>query len=64
MMGYYTQPAEAILGDSVICERCGATMVTYADVCSAALDDPCPGFQAIENAVARATLTKDPHHVG
>ena len=54
MSGYYTQPAEAVLGDQVICDRCGATMATYADACTAALDDPCPGFLTIEDAVALA----------
>lgn len=34
--------------DSVICDRCGATLETYGERCSAALDDPCPGFLAIE----------------
>lgn len=55
---YYTQPAELVLGDSVICDRCDATLPTYADKCSAALDDACPGFQAIENAVALARKMK------
>jgi hypothetical protein len=50
---YYTKPAEAVLGDAVICDRCGATMATYADDCSAPLDEACPGFLAIEQAVAK-----------
>lgn len=50
-LAYYTQPAEAVLGRSVICDRCGATLATYADRCSARLDDACPGFIAIERAV-------------
>lgn len=49
---YYTQDAEAVLGEEVICRRCGATMQTYAVACAAALDDPCPGFVAIEEAIA------------
>lgn len=48
---YYTQPAEAVLRERVICDRCGATMTTYADACTAMLDDPCPGFEAIETAL-------------
>jgi hypothetical protein len=32
------------------CPKCGATSITMADVCSADLADPCPGFMAIENA--------------
>jgi hypothetical protein len=40
------------LADTVICERCGATVATYGDKCSAALDDRCPGFEAIERARA------------
>jgi hypothetical protein len=31
-----------------ICHRCGATLATYADKCSADLSDACPGFLAIE----------------
>lgn len=34
----------------VICSRCGATLDTYADVCSADLDDACPGFTKIDDA--------------
>lgn len=39
----------AILGDSVICDRCGATYKTMNDVCSADLADPCPGFKHIDD---------------
>lgn len=39
---------EACVG--VICTRCGATLDTYADSCTADLDDACPGFVTIENA--------------
>ena len=38
----------AILGDEVICARCGATYKTMSDVCSAEILDPCPGFLRIE----------------
>lgn len=39
------------LGDGrTICDRCGATLETYPDVCTADLPDPCPGFDAIERA--------------
>jgi hypothetical protein len=38
---------EALKG-TVICARCGATIETYADTCSAELDDACPGFVRIE----------------
>ena len=41
---------EAALAGKVICTRCGATLETYSDQCSAALDDTCPGFIAIEEA--------------
>lgn len=44
----------ADLGDKVICGRCGATLDTFADQCSADLDDPCPGFVAIDEAKKRA----------
>ena len=38
----------AALGDSVICNRCGATYKTMNDVCSADILDPCPGFVRID----------------
>ena len=41
---------ERSLRDSVICKDCGATLGTYADACTADLDDPCPGYLAIERA--------------
>lgn len=40
----------------VICTRCGATLDTYADKCSADLSDPCPGFMSIE--FAKQTFNK------
>lgn len=45
------EKVEAALGDGrVICDRCGATLETYADKCTADLDARCPGFEAIERA--------------
>lgn len=38
----------ATLGDSQICERCGATFKTMNDACTADLLDPCPGFLAVD----------------
>lgn len=43
---------EEWLGNEKICERCGATLATYAELCSAPLDDPCPGFMTVEAAIA------------
>jgi hypothetical protein len=40
------------LGDAEICERCRATLSTYADACTADLQESCPGFVAIEKAIA------------
>lgn len=46
---------ERTLGmDVEICARCGATLRTYHDKCAASLDDRCPGFEAIEAAIATA----------
>ncbi len=45
------------LGDKVICPRCGATLETWPDVCSATLADPCPGFVAYDEA--RTAAMKD-----
>ena len=36
--------------EKVICSDCGATLGTYADACKADLDEPCPGYLAIERA--------------
>lgn len=44
----------ADLGDKVICDRCGCNLDTFADKCSAPLDEPCPGFMAIDEAKKRA----------
>lgn len=41
---------ERTLGDSVICADCKATLKTFADACTADLDEPCPGYLAIERA--------------
>ena len=42
---------EDALGDGrIICERCGATLATYADVCPAEIGDPCPGLLAMDKA--------------
>lgn len=34
------------------CQRCGCRLVEMADKCTAQLADPCPGFVAIEAAMA------------
>lgn len=36
------------LGNSVICDRCGATYLTMNDTCTAELLDRCPGFNRID----------------
>lgn len=41
---------EISLGDSVICRICSASLKTYADACTAGLQEQCPGFVAIEQA--------------
>lgn len=41
---------ERSLGDSIICKRCEATLPTFADACTADLQEPCPGFMVIERA--------------
>lgn len=48
-----TEAVEAAFGDGVICARCGATLATFADVCSADLAQECPGFEAIEEVRQR-----------
>lgn len=46
--------AEQIIGKGQICDRCGATLYTYTRACTAMLDDPCPGYLAIEAGMAKA----------
>jgi len=41
---------ETLLGNSVICKHCKATLATYADACIADLGNTCSGFWAIEKA--------------
>jgi hypothetical protein len=42
---------EAALGDGrEVCPRCHATLLNFADICTADLAERCPGFEAIENA--------------
>jgi DNA-directed RNA polymerase subunit RPC12/RpoP len=43
---------EEHLGQTVICTRCGAQLATFGERCAAALDEACPGFQAIERVRA------------
>lgn len=38
----------AVLGDEVICNRCGATFKTMNEACTADLLDPCPGFRRVD----------------
>lgn len=49
---------EHLLGDSVICPKCNATLGTYAQVCAADLQDPCPGFMAVEMAMKQFAISK------
>ncbi len=41
---------ERTLGDSVICQDCNATLKTFAEACTAGLQDLCQGYLAIEKA--------------
>ncbi len=42
------EAVEAALGNETICNRCGATVATFSDQCTADLLDQCPGFLRIE----------------
>lgn len=50
------QETTAALGDQEICGRCGATVATFSDECTANLDERCPGFDRIE--AVRAPIAK------
>ena len=41
---------ERYLGTSIICQRCRATLGSYAEDCIADLAEECQGFAAIEKA--------------
>lgn len=43
---------ERELRDVTICDRCNATLATYAKVCAADLSESCPGFERIESVRA------------
>lgn len=45
------QCVERRLAGKTICERCGATLESFADQCTADLSERCPGFEAIERAL-------------
>ncbi len=59
------ESARQKLGDGrVICPTCTATLETYLDgsLCTAQLDEKCPGFVAVEEAmktIAQVTLEAD-----
>ena len=42
--------------DTTICSRCAATLRSYADNCTAELDEVCPGFLTIERVKAAFIL--------
>ena len=44
---------EKLLGNQVICSRCGATLHAYYSRCDAPLDERCPGFEAVERAILK-----------
>lgn len=45
---------EREIGTGPICSRCNATLATYADACTADLNDLCPGFVTVDAAKVRA----------
>lgn len=45
-------------GDRHICDRCGASISSYSDKCSAPLDDPCEGFLAIEDMLTQVKAAR------
>ena len=45
---------EEIIGEGEICDKCSATLATYAELCNAPLNEPCPGFVKIEMAQSEA----------
>jgi hypothetical protein len=42
------------LAGKIICPRCRCTFKTNNDLCTAELDDRCPGFDAIDKAYMEA----------
>jgi hypothetical protein len=54
-----------ILGGGIICDRCGATLMTFARDCTADPDKVCPGFAAADEAQKEAIrrMPPKPHYV-
>lgn len=55
-MSKYARPTSAdvidYFGDRQICHRCGASVSTYGDKCSADLDDRCEGFETYDRMLS------------
>jgi hypothetical protein len=41
-------------GGKIICDTCGATLDSFAYVCTAPIAAPCPGFTAIDRVRTQA----------
>jgi ribosomal protein L40E len=54
---------ENAIHQEVICDRCGATLETYADVCTAQLNERCPGFVLIENTLNEIRAIREGENV-
>lgn len=44
-----------------ICDRCGATLKTFSNACTAELSEDCPGFRRIYEAKIQFNLDRDPN---
>jgi hypothetical protein len=42
------------LGTNEVCSRCHATLDNYDTTCTAALEEKCPGFLTVEQAINKA----------
>lgn len=45
---------ETALGDTIICQQCGATLETYAEKCAVSLDVKCEGFRIVEASLSES----------
>lgn len=46
-------------GDRQICDRCGASISSYGDVCKAALDERCEGFETYDRLLMNTQALMD-----
>ncbi len=57
---HWMSAIEAELGGKTICRRCNGRLCDYQQKCDARLDERCPGFDAIDEAIQRHQFSEQP----